>query len=185
MKFDTWFCGSFGRPDGEQHAEPDSAPEQGGQCADREAVQAVLCGNQLSQHEVLFASHRHHHTPQAIHGTRYKDLWMDVDTEAFSGTSLRPLHSGPPHFLTTNHNEFLDFVKSIFRGAAQPDNNKSTRKRAVWCRDRAERCQNGTKIGRGCAGTLPCHTADPPFLVLYINIIVYLIYRCYQSITKV
>jgi hypothetical protein len=30
IKFDTWFCGSFGRPDGEQHAEPDSAPEQGG-----------------------------------------------------------------------------------------------------------------------------------------------------------
>jgi len=48
-KFDTWFCGSFGRPDGEQHAEPDSAPEQGGQCADREAVQAVLWGSELFQ----------------------------------------------------------------------------------------------------------------------------------------
>ena len=82
IKFDTWFCGNFGRPDGEQHAESDSrgTRKREGQCADREAVQAVLCGSQLSQHEVLFASHRHHHTPQAIHGARYKDLWIYVDT---------------------------------------------------------------------------------------------------------
>jgi len=79
IRFDTWFCGSFGRPVGEQHAEPDSAPEQGGQCADREAVQAVLWGSELFFEE-LFTGHRHRHTPQAVHGNHFRDLWMDVYT---------------------------------------------------------------------------------------------------------
>ena len=92
-------CASFGRHVGEQHAPPDSrgTPSKEGQCADREAAQAVLCGSQLSQLNELFVGHRHNHTPQAaIHGDHYKDLWIYVDTgkKPFSAQSCQA--STPP-----------------------------------------------------------------------------------------